>query len=85
MLLVLDLGGVNDVDLNSARNEIVYNEKWDDFEQKLAYLICKGLFESVEKEYWEKLVSLLTQEAKSDSFTFGLRKLIDEIKKNTKR
>lgn len=85
MLLVLDLGGINDLDLNSARNEIVFNEEWNDFEQKLAYIICKGLFESVEKDYWKKLESLISEESKSNNFILGLKKLMEEIEKSTKR
>ena len=38
MLLVLDVGGKNDLDLNSARNEILHNEKWDYLEQELSYI-----------------------------------------------
>ena len=83
MLLVLDLGGVNDIDLNSARSELVFNEKWDNFEQKLAYLICKGIYKNTEISYWDKLVFLLEKETKSDNFILGLRKVVKEIVENT--
>ncbi|PRZ21237.1 hypothetical protein [Flavobacterium granuli] len=51
MLIVLDLNGNNDLDLNSARNEIVLNELWNSFEQNLAFIICKKLSENLKEEY----------------------------------
>lgn len=84
MLLVLDIGGKNDLDLNSARNEILYNEKWDYLEQELAYIICKGIYENVENEYWFKLKEILLSETKSDNFIKGLNRL-SEVDKGTKR
>ncbi len=85
ILLVLDLGGVNDIDINSARNELVFNEKWDNFEQKLAYIICKGIYKNTEKDYWDELAILLNKETKSENFIFGLKKLIEEVEESTKR
>lgn len=79
MLLVLDIGGRNDLELNSARNEILYNEKWDCLEQDLAYIICKGVHENVDNEYWLKLKEILLSQTKSDNFINGLNKLCEEV------
>lgn len=79
MLLVLDIGGKNDLDLNSARNEILYNEKWDYFEQEIAYIICKGIYDNVENPYWLKLKKILLTETKSDNFIIGLNRLSKEV------
>lgn len=84
MLLVLDVGGKNDLDLNSARNEILHNEKWDYLEQELSYIISKGIYENVENEYWLKLKEILLSETKSDNFIIGLNKLSEEMEKSTK-
>jgi hypothetical protein len=79
MLLVIDIGGTNDLDLNSARNEIIYNDKWDNFEQQIAYIICRGIYDNVSKEYWIKLREIIENENKSDNFIIGLKKLSNEI------
>lgn len=84
MLLILDIGAKNDLDLNSARNEILHNEKWDYLEQELAYIITKGIYENVENEYWLKLKEILLSETKSDNFILGLNKLSEEKGKSTK-
>lgn len=83
MLLVLDIGGKNDLDLNSARNEILFNEKWEYLEQELAYIISKGIYENVNIRYWEKLKEILLNEKQSDNFIKGLNRLSEE--KSTKR
>ena len=59
MLLVLDLGGKNDLDLNSARNEIVYDQKWISFEQKLAKVILRSLKDCLETDYWNRFKGIL--------------------------
>jgi len=79
MLLVLDVGGTNDLDLNSARNEIIYNEKWDSFEQDLSYMICKGIYENVENQYWNELKNSLLNQSKSENFILGLKKFTETI------
>lgn len=85
MLLVLDIGGKNDLDLNSARNEILYNEKWDYLEQELAYIICQGIHINVDNEYWSKLKEIFLSENKSNNFITGLNRLSEERIKSTKR
>lgn len=82
MLIILDIGGKNDLDLNSARNEILYNEKWDHLEQQLSYIICKGIYENVDINYWFKLKEILLSETKSDSFIKGLNALTKELEKD---
>jgi hypothetical protein len=84
VLLVLDIGGENDLDLNSARNEILYNEKWDCLEQDLAYIICKGINENVDNKYWLKLKEILLSETKSDNFIRGMNRLSKQVDKSTK-
>jgi hypothetical protein len=78
ILLVIDLGGEHDLDLNSARNEIIFNEKWDSFEQNLAYIICKGISTNCSKDYWVKFEEIILESNKSENFMIGLNKLKKE-------
>ena len=59
MLLILNYGGGKDLDLNSARNEIIENRKWDEFEINLSYAICLKIAEVTSVEYWKKLYEII--------------------------
>lgn len=78
ILMILDIQGVNALDLNSARNEVIYNERWTEFEKNLSYLICKGLKANLPSDYWSVLFSILESRAKSEHFLNGLKKAADE-------
>jgi len=82
ILLVLDVHGFNDLDLNSARNEIVLNEKWNLFEQKLAKLICKKLANNLDTGYCEKLFALFHLNCKSENFKIALEEIINDLSMN---
>lgn len=75
MILIVDICGHRDLDLNSARTEIIISEKWVDFEEELAFLICGGIAKAVGLKYWSELKSILSEHAKSDSFIRGLNKV----------
>lgn len=68
LILVVDICGNRDLDLNSARTEIIMSEKWMDFEEKLASLICKKLSELVGAKYWKELKVILLQNNKNEIF-----------------
>jgi len=74
ILIILDVQGENGLDLNSARNEIIYNDKWNRFEEMLAHIICKGLKNSLKPKYWQQLVPILQEKSESENFTSGLNK-----------
>jgi molecular chaperone HtpG len=74
MLLVLDVTGTNDIDLNSARTEIVFNENWNRFEQNLAFLVCYQLKSKLPIAYWSEFYSLLLEVNESINFKLGLEK-----------
>ncbi len=76
-LLVLDIEGKNDLDLNSARDEIIYNEKWNKFEQILAYIICRGIRDGVDEVYWSNFIKIITKNQISDNFRLGLERLVN--------
>jgi hypothetical protein len=80
MLLVLNYGKSKDLDLNSARNEIIQNEKWDEFEQNLSYIICKEICKSTSNEYWSTLYQTLL-DIKSDSYNNNFYLGLENAKK----
>jgi len=72
MLILIDICGMRDLDLNSARDQIIYGEKWLDFEFNIARLVCKNLKESLSDNYWKALSEILMQKSKSPEFTRAL-------------
>lgn len=75
LILIVDICGQRDLDLNSARTEIIVSEKWVDFEEELAFLICDGIAHAVDSEYWDELKLILSEHTGSDSFIRGLSKV----------
>ena len=78
ILLVLDISAPTDLDLNSARTEIIFNSKWNKFEEDLSYVICKSIFESLDKCYIERLYEIFTK-SENENFKNGLQKAISTL------
>lgn len=76
LVLVVDIGGNNDLDLNSPRTEIIMSEKWIDFEEKLAFSICNEIAKQVTSEYWEELKNILISKTKNELFTRSINKVV---------
>ncbi|WP_394706946.1 ATP-binding protein [Marispirochaeta sp.] len=74
MNLVLDITGSNDLDLNSARTEIIYNKKWLYFEFNLANEIIKSLKKNTTDEYFTALVEALLEISESEILNEVLNK-----------
>jgi len=74
LILVVDICGNRDLDLNSPRTEIIFSEKWFDFEEELSFIICSGIKDSVTKEYWDELKKLF-QRSKNENFIRSLNKI----------
>lgn len=53
LLLNVDVRGEMDINLNSARTELLMDEKFRNFEKRLASLICEGIRLQVSANYWE--------------------------------
>lgn len=75
MLLVVDICGTRDLDLNSARTQVILSEKWINFEEALAFRVCSGISTEVGSEYWEILRNVLLSNAKSEAFKTGLNRV----------
>lgn len=70
LILIVDICGKRDLDLNSPRTEIIMSDKWLSFEEELAYLICSGIAKSVTNEYWNELKEILSDKTKRTSEGF---------------
>ena len=76
LILVIDICGSRDLDLNSPRTEIIISEKWFDFEEKLASIICNELYRAVSFDYWTDLIAIL-KKSKNENFVRALDNLTD--------
>jgi molecular chaperone HtpG len=75
LILVVDICGERDLDLNSSRMEILTSEKWVSLEEDLAYLIGKGISDQVTVEYWSELQRILLKSSKTDAFSNGINRI----------
>lgn len=75
LLLILDVCGSRDLDLNSARTEIIMSPKWTSFESTLAKEICTQISVQVDKNYWDKLVEILNDRSTNEIFLNELNKI----------
>lgn len=74
MLLMIDICEEGDLDLNSARTQIIMSEKWMAFEENLAEAIFSAITKKVSDEYWNALVVLI-KETKNANFLAGLARV----------
>jgi molecular chaperone HtpG len=74
--IVVDINGKRDIDLNSARTEVTYNEKWFDFAETLSYVVCRELSQQVSSTYWDKLKNICINNTKDENFKRGFLKVI---------
>lgn len=76
IVIVIDICGNKDLDLNSSRTQILGNEKWSNLEEELAFETCYQIKEKVEEDYWMELVDLF-KKSKNEVFLSGLKRVID--------
>ncbi len=76
LVLVIDICGNRDLDLNSPRTEIIMSEKWINFEEELAYQICNSIAENVSAEYWTEWKRIISEGNKNEQFLRGLNKVV---------
>lgn len=55
----LDIGQSSDLNLNSARTQIIYDDKWLLFEENLYRTICKKLVDTLNISDWNKLKKII--------------------------
>jgi hypothetical protein len=64
----LDIGLNNDLNLNSARDQIIYDEKWLLFEENFYSIICSQLAIVLKPSDW-KLLKQIIQKNSEDAFS----------------
>jgi molecular chaperone HtpG len=75
LLLVIDICGQRDLDLNSARTQIIMSEKWTELEEELSFTIFSRVVEQISAEYWEKLKTILLASTKNPNFLAGINRI----------
>lgn len=75
LLLIVDICGEMDLDLNSSRTQILMSDKWLKFEAALAYEVLSGIAQLVSIDYWVKLKAVLLAETKNEVFIQSLNKV----------
>ena len=75
LVIVIDICGKRDLDLNSSRTEIIMSEKWINFEEELAYQVCKDIAENVSLDYWNEWKNILLKSSKNEPFLRALNKI----------
>ncbi len=73
LLLVVDICGKKDLDLNSPRTQILVSDNWLKFEEDLAYVVCLKLRDLLPTDYWVELKRLLLSKSSHPYFTEGLK------------
>lgn len=66
ILIVVDIFGDRDIDLNSSRTQVILSDKWLAFEEALFNSICNKIKENVESEYWESFKDHILGRSKND-------------------
>lgn len=75
LVLVIDICGKRDLDLNSPRTEILMSDKWINFEEEIAFQICNSIAENVSAEYWVEWKRIISEGNKNEPFLRGLNKV----------
>lgn len=75
LVIVIDICGKRDLDLNSSRTEIIMSEKWINFEEELAFQVCNAVAENVSLDYWNEWKNILLKSSKNEPFLRALNKI----------
>ncbi len=79
ILIVIDVCGNRDLDLNSSRTQIIMSEKWTKLEEDISFEIFSSIANSVTQEYWSKLKSVLIENTENIILINSLNKVTQEI------
>lgn len=74
VLLIMDICGNRDIDLNSARNQILKTSKWIEFEELLTYQVLQNIKKQLDISYWGELKKIFMNST-NDLFIQTLTKL----------
>jgi molecular chaperone HtpG len=76
LLIVVDICGNRDLDLNFSRTQIIMSEKWINFEEELAFFICSDIARTVSVDYWQALRELLIDNTKNEIFIKAIKRVL---------
>lgn len=66
--LRLDVGLSNDLNLNSSRTQIIYDELWLNFEKSFYKLVCTKIKDKVGNNQWNDIKDIFSKRTLNDSF-----------------
>ncbi|MCC4787693.1 ATP-binding protein [Vibrio splendidus] len=75
ILIVIDICGNNDLDLNSSRTQIIMSENWLKFEEAISFKILTSIAKEVTPEYWIELKRILANNTTNEIFIRSLNKV----------
>jgi hypothetical protein len=75
LLILIDICGDRDMDLNSSRTQIIMSEKWIQLEEDLAFAICSEIASKVSVIYWNTLKTLLIANTKNEIFVRAINRI----------
>jgi molecular chaperone HtpG len=78
MNLCVDVVDSLDLDLNTARSEILFGDKWLEFTQSLSFIICRGVRRAVEPAYWKELMRIWRGQSNIDYFLHAIERADSE-------
>ena len=61
----LDISGERDLNLNSSRTKVIYDEKWLEFENNFYKIIIERLYDKLDKKKWTTLKPIMMKNTKS--------------------
>jgi len=64
----LDIGSTNDLNLNSARTQIIYDELWISFERQFTEMIIKKIKENVSASIWNNMKIIFSKNTNNAIF-----------------
>ena len=73
--LRLDIGGINDLNLNSARTQIIYDDSWLEFEKDLFETVCTKIKAALTLEAWNRLKKIFIARMEDAELTAIIKKI----------
>lgn len=76
VLLIFDIVGKHDLNLNTARTEILFDDKWIEFEINLAFLVLSSIKATINNgRIWNELKEILRIRNTNMAFAFAMDQL----------